>query len=235
MNKAVLSSFLALACCAPNAAIHAEEFDSQKYFTVGRVTVEEVQEVRSFLSGNEGFMALDDETPAGPIPELNEAEVVLDQIINMGRKIWTIVDANRPVVNVAGNVATAVPQGLTTWQQLQGWQTPTSKTYRVLYENLYGIDVVDFSFRVLFTHGGNLNGKGRYLTNVTIVPASLDVAWGYTFSAQSIVPNVVNTGSTALPVAGMELQLKWTVDTVLKHSESTASFFVRGDGQFTQL
>jgi hypothetical protein len=238
MTKAVFTTFLALAACAPNAVVYAEEFDSEKYFTIGSVRVQEMDEkdLKDLPNlGGDNYTVMDEESGGGLREELEEVDAILDQIINIGRKVWKIAEDNRPVVQVSSNVANALPQGLTAWQSLEGWQTPTTRVYRVVYENLYGMDVVDFSYRVTFTHGGNLRGKGRYLTQVTVVPAQLDVAWGYEFNAEATIPSVVNAGTTADPVAGMEIQLHWSVDTILKHSESTTSFFVRGDGAFTNL
>jgi hypothetical protein len=33
----------------------------------------------------------------------------------------------------------------------------------------------------------------------------------------------------------MQLQLHWSVDTVLKHEQNTVDFFVKGDGSFEAL
>ena len=173
--------------------------------------------------------------PTTGIEELDTAEVILDKILAIGRKVWAVVEANKPVVSFTNQTASALPQGVQSWQQLSGWQTPRAFVYRVNYENLYGISVVDFSYRVTYTPAGNVNGRGRYLSNVTIVPNSLDVSWGYTFNANASIVNTVNTGSASEPVAGMELLLTWSIDTVLKHNQSTTSYFVRGDGQFTDL
>lgn len=210
----------------PSLSVRAEDLDTQKYLTLKSLTIQEVTD-----TGTQTLGVVD----LGPASDIDEAEIILDKIINMGKKIWAIVEANKPVVNVTTDTANAVPEGTKGWQSLQGWQAPKSKLFRITYENLYGMDVVDFQFRVLYTFGGNVNGKGRYLTNVTMVPANLDVSWGYTFNATGNVPSVTNAGTSAEPVAAMELLMKWSVDTVLKHSESTASFYVRGDGQFLNL
>ena len=52
-------------------------------------------------------------------------QVLLDQVINIGAKLWDIIKQNAPVVNVSTSYAVAVPQwaqgdpaGLN-WTQLQ--------------------------------------------------------------------------------------------------------------------
>ena len=219
----------------------AEGLDLETYLSIGSVRVEaEDEEVLSTPAPEKGLKPngsgdIRMDGPTDALGELNEANLILDQIINMGKKIWVIVEANKPVVNVTTQTANALPTGASSWQALQGWQTPQAKTFRVVYENLYGMDVVDFKFRVLFTAGGNVKGKGLYITDATILPANLDVSWGYKFNATGSVSSVTNAGTSADPIGAMQLVMTWTVNTVLKHSESTENFYVRGDGLFKQL
>lgn len=167
---------------------------------------------------------------------LDTAEIVLDKVINMGRKVWAIVEANQPVVNVELNSANALPMGVQSWDSLQGWEAPSSRLYTYTYRNGFRMNVVKFSFRVLYTYGGSVNGKGRYLANVTVVPARLNVMWGYKFDAKASVPSVLNASRIAgEPIAAAEVLVDWTVKTVLKHSRRSASFYVRGDGGFKDL
>lgn len=157
------------------------------------------------------------------------------KIVNIGKEIWKIITDNRPVANIITDSASAVPYGTRDWTDLQGWKMPESKVYRVTYKNGFGSTVVDFSFRVMYTHGGNVHGVGHYLSNVTIVPANLNVSWGYRFSAEGTTPNIMNVGTHEDPIAGIQLMLVWSVDTVTQHSEKSAAFFVRGDGGLFDL
>ena len=86
-----------------------------------------------------------------------------------------------------------------------------------------------------YAYGGNVGGKGAYLANMSVTPADLTVAWGYTFNAQASVPSVLNVGTTAEPIGAAQLQISWKVDTVMKHEQSSNTYFVRGDGVFTDL
>ena len=240
-----------LAVLSTGSVVHASDrMADEAYFELKapKVTVEEIDPssmispsevnfLRASVAESKRVSALEtsSESPMTGIEELDAAEVVLDKILSIGRKIWTVVEANKPVLNFTTQNASAVPMGVQSWQQLSGWQTPRAFVYRVTYENLYGMDIVDFSYRVMFTPGGSVNGRGQYLSNVTIVPNTIDVAWGFTFNANASVVNTVNTGSSTAPVAGMELLLNWTVESPLKKSQNTASYYVRGDGQFTNL
>ena len=118
---------------------------------------------------------------------------------------------------------------------LDQWSNPVSHLYHVSYKNLLGMTVVDFSFRILFTPGGQLNGSGRYLTNVNVVPAQLNVAWFYTFDSEALNAQLVNVGTSKDPIVGAEIQVKWVVKTPLRYMETSKNFFLRGDGGYAEL
>ncbi len=200
--------------------------EEQAYLTIDTVTIQEIPDESPLLDKIETF------DQVSPIKKL---EVEVDTIINIGKKIWVIVEAGRPVVNIELNTASAMPSGISNWQQLAGWKSPRSSIFRVSYSNLYGMNVVDFTYRVIFTYGGNFNGKGHYVTGATIVPSSLDVAWGFTFKAQVEIPTVINLGQVENPIGGIQMNVNWVVGSVLKQSQTRASYFVDGLGAFKQL
>ena len=160
--------------------------------------------------------------------------VVIDQIINIGQKVWEIVEKNKPVVNVTTTYAAAVPQGITTWDQLTGWKEPKARTYGFYAKNLYGMTVIDVKYQVEMTYGGSYKGKGRYLTGVTVAPLKVDVAWGYKFSMDAAVPSVTNVGTSDDPVAAMLANLHWQISTTLKDSQGTAVYYMQGTGAFRE-
>lgn len=151
-------------------------------------------------------------------------------IITVGEKLWEVVTANKPVVNLQTPVAFALPQGLKCWSDLDGWQAPRVQSIDVSYKNYLDIEVVKFRLRLQYTYGGGYQGKGKYLANVAVFPADLEVSWGYTFDAKVEAEQAVNIGTSADPVAGLELNLLWTTKTVLKESDNSLHFFVQGDG-----
>lgn len=169
--------------------------------------------------------------------EIDQADIVLDKIINLGKKVWNLIDQGKPVVNVKSDIATALPQGAKCWTDLQNWQAPKYKVYAVSYKNAYGVTVVDFTYRVLFLTGGTVNGKGQYVGYASVEPLNINVLWGFHFNVEASVPTVYNMGSKADPVAGLNLQIKWTLDPILglQHQEHTQTYFVSGRGEFKAL
>lgn len=161
---------------------------------------------------------------------LDLSEIDLSQIIAVGEKVWKVIEANKPVVNVKTDTVSALPKGIRCWNELEKWQAPKTKSYEVVYKNYFGWEVVHFRFRLQYTYGGGKEGVGKYLANVTVLPAELNVLWGYTFNAEVEVMPAVNLGSKADPMAGLEINVKWAVNTVVKDSRNSFHLFVQGDG-----
>lgn len=219
--------------------VQAQERDVA-YFEITKVNIERIQD------GGVDYMALapiqgmecKSRSPRDFVVQdfdTQELNVSLGLIVNIGKKIWNLVEAGKPAVTVTSQVAHAMPQGITCWQDLTGWMPPHSYSYRISYENKYGSKVVDFTYRLSYLYGGQVNGKGRYLAQVSIVPANLSVAWGFKFNAESSVPMVYNMGTKENPVAGMRVDIKWSVDSIVSHNEQVHSFGVDGNGQIKLL
>ncbi|MBI5242748.1 MAG: hypothetical protein HY922_03565 [Elusimicrobia bacterium] len=158
-------------------------------------------------------------------------------IINIAKEIWQIILDNQPVVDVKISYAAAVPKGVDHWTQLAGWQPPQGTVYQFVAKNMYGAKTIDVKFQVLRTAGGNYNGKGKYLTNVTVEPLMVSVNWGYKLSLEASVPaeSIANVGSTEDPIAGMVAGLRWAIHTPVKHIEGKSLYYLQGDGLFREL
>lgn len=259
MLKAFLFSLLlASTCFATSSTVH-----DSKYFQVAKVHMRELPTPategtrRLFFQGSPAigsslcrpenrFQLLSPDTNDGQIlnpvdaatgvAELESADKGLDVIINMGKKVWNIVEAAKPKVDLQSDVATALPALVGgCWMDLQGWQAPVVTTREISIENLYGMEVVRFVYRVVMLSGGSYNGVGRYIGYATMQPVELKVAWGYTFNATATVPAVFNISSKEKPVAAMNMLVDWTVSTVLKHQRQTQSYYLTGYGTIREL
>lgn len=175
--------------------------------------------------------------PSGGGGGIGDVLPVLDQIINTGQKIWKIIADNHPVVDVKTQYATALPKGLTGWQDMAGWQPPKGTIYVLSAKNAYGMNMINVRYQVLRTYGGNYNGTGKYLTAVTVEPLLVEVGWGYHFTMEASVPDssVVNVGTTQNPVAGMMATLGWHISTSIKDSQGQGLYFLQGDGGFREV
>jgi hypothetical protein len=174
-------------------------------------------------------------TDMNPLNPLNQVELIVDQIINIGKKIFAVVQAGKPVVNMKLDTANALPKGLTCWSDLTGWAMPESKVYQVDYTNGFGMTVVSYSYRVTYTAGGSADGVGKYITNATFQPANVNVAWGFQLDAEAAIPSVFNTGTKQAPVAGMQMNMAWKVTSPVKENQMTESYFVSGENKLIKL
>ena len=172
-----------------------------------------------------------------PLDQINGTIGMLDNVVNLVDKIMTIIAKNQPVVNLNVNYANAVPFGTSHWTQLQGWSRPSTKKYAFVMKNMYGGEVVKVLYQVHWTHSGNFNGVGKFLTGVTVEPLSVTASWGYNVDLTAEVPDstIANVGTSADPIASMQVQLKWKVHTIVKDIQQKAIYYVRGDGKMEQI
>lgn len=168
---------------------------------------------------------------------LGDALVAIEKIVNIAEKVWNMVVSNKPSVNVDSKYAVALPMGVSSPAQLSNWSKPRSYLLSFGFENLYGMDVINVSYKVTYVYGGNYNGKGKYLAAVWAIPVSVDVMWGFSFNMQAYVPDatVVNVGTTQNPIAALQLKVSWSASSVLKQIDGTGVYYIQGDGYFEEL
>jgi len=209
--------------------IEAAKKDPEYYTLKDEVRIE-IKEIES--DSTEYISAIDE-----PSKELGDSLVIVEKIINIASKFWDMVVANKPSVNVDSRYAVALPMGVSGAGELSGWSKPKSYIISFYFENLYGIDVIDVSYKVTYVYGGNYNGKGKYLAAVWAIPTSVDVLWGFSFNMQAYVPDstVVNVGTSKNPIAALQLKVSWSASSVLKEYDGTGVYYIQGDGYFEEL
>jgi hypothetical protein len=167
-------------------------------------------------------------SPKGVLEDLND-------IVAFGEKLWKLVEAGRPVVSFRTPLVHALPSNIRCWADLVGWHAPKSSLWEIRYRNGFGAEVVKFRYRLVYSYGGGQDGQGRYLANVTVVPAELNVAWGFKFDAEVNVGRAINTGTRQNPLAGLQIQVRWNIKSVVKEGIQTENYFVQGDGSLQRL
>ncbi len=171
------------------------------------------------------------------VSEIGQVIGVVDSLIALGKKIYPIIEAGKPVLSSELPVTHVLPKLENevndfdlTLSMMENWQMPKSRSYKVVYENIYGMEVISFTFTVHFQYGGSYDGKGKYLTGVFVSATELFVAWGFEFSASTEVVSITNHGTLANPVAGLSLKLSWAAKTIVTESQSSKVFHVTGNG-----
>lgn len=167
--------------------------------------------------------------------ELDKADILVDKIINIGTKVWTVLEKGQPVANFNQQRATAVPQNIRSWQQLEGWNSPQAKYYQILYKNVYGFEVAKLVYKIIYLTGGTYKGTGKYIGFVSVEPQEFKTAYLYTFNVQAAVESVFNKGTSTHPLAGMIINIKWTVSTLFMKETQSYSYHIDGQGAFQAL
>lgn len=200
----------------------------RQHLSIENVYVERVTDPDGFKVPSEIF--------ANP-SQGDDGEVILDKIFNIGKKIWSVIDAGRPVVNMDFDFASALPSGVSGPASLEGWMEPQSVAYRIQTKNGFGATTVDFTYRIVFISGGRFRDQGRYLARVAVYPQDLWVAWGYSFHAGARVPEggVVNVGTRTDPVGAVQLDVNWKIATPITQLEGSGNYFIKGTGEFKNL
>lgn len=197
------------------------------------VTVKEMEtpdEVKASVAAQVSARAAESVKPAQVLnDDLGAIDVALDQIINIGKKVWSVVAAGKPVMNVKFDFATAFPKGITAASELHGFSDLQYKSYEYTGVNGFGMEVFKVQYTVVYQYGGSFAGKGAYIASATIVPQDVSVVWGYSLGMNVDNVAVSNLGTTKNPVAGMNLMANIKVSTIVKAQEMNELFGIRGD------
>jgi hypothetical protein len=163
---------------------------------------------------SEGRSAMD-ESLAGAAAYLDAADVVVDKVINIGTKIWNVLEKGRATYNLSTMQANALPQGARRWDQLQRWHQPVSKVFSVTGKNIYGVEILRFDYRVILLAGGDVGGIGRYIGYATVQPVTVNIPYLTNFDVTVRVDSVYNTGTAHNPVAGMIMNVSINARSVI--------------------
>lgn len=166
---------------------------------------------------------------------VDKVDQVYDKVVNLGKKIWTLYDAGKPVVNLTTDVATALPVQTRCWTDLEGWQSPVAKTMEVKFYNQFGFQILKFQYRIVLLFGGSKDGKGKYIGYAAVQPSNLSVAMLHNFSAKASATSIYNMGTKADPVAGMTLDLEFTIKKSSGFRQIYHSYELNGNGVIRQI
>lgn len=202
----------------------------EAYFTISSVEVNEIDPSNFVVNNNQ---------PNNKAFDLGKVIMTIDKLVALGKKLYAIVEAGKPVVDVnMNNKASVLPnvdKPNTAMYNMSNWKAPKTRVYKVEFKNLFGMSVVSFNYAVTFEYGGKYQGKGAYIHAARIAADQVDVAWGFNFKATTEAVSIVNRGSQDDPVAALTFKLNYTAKSVLKEIQSEESFYVTGDGDVRKI
>lgn len=225
------------------AAAKAPVKANKNYLTIGSVEISDVTNkyddhrninLQKLMAPNNMVVSSAAKKLSSQTKTINETldvvDVIVDKIINIGTKVWTVIAKGQPVMGYKNTVASAVPENTKDWTELENYKDPQTKVLKVIYKNLYGAEVVHFTYRIILVAGGSSHGVGNYIGYAAVEPVEMTTGYLYNFDAQASVENVFNKGSSANPVAGMVLTVRWNVSTIVKKTAGSHTFFLDGQG-----
>lgn len=223
----ILSSLLLL------NVVHAQT-DQEKELSIASVEVFQVENPAEYKN----TVTLP-KVPTNPIDEIIAS---IDGIIAIGKKIWPIIEAGRPVITTNGLVpAISVlpeidsPSKTPALHLMANWSIPRAVSYRVSYKNFFGSEVLGFTYTVYFQYNGSYQGNGKYITSLKVQASEIEASWGFNFDATSELVSVANVGSDDDPVASAIVAVSYKAKGLLNESRSVQSFYVDGNGNIQAL
>lgn len=228
----------ALALGNPKVINFSVDKATDPYYQVSQIVVKEITSI-SDLADPVDSLGL--EASVLDKTDLSKIALVIDGLIAIGKKIWPIIEAGRPVVDV--NMAKGVSvipfkngdNYDATFYEMENWSMPKIRKYNVTYKNGFGSKVVSFDYTVHYQHSGSFNGKGKYLAGINVVASNISVAWGFNFQASSELIQISNHGSKENQIAGGTFRVNYTAKTVVKTISSSDTFHVNGLGELTKF
>lgn len=207
----------------------AQDFDAASVVTSVEVTR---------LDNSDGKATV--ELPKNPVNPINEVAMYIDSIIAIGKKIWPIIEAGRPVINTSGvadslSILPRIEGTRSELHNMANWSAPKVISYRVSYKNYFGSEVIGFTYTLFFQHSGSLQGKGKYITSLKAQASHISASWGFDFDVTSELVSVANVGTDADPVASAILQVGYKARGLLNEEQTVRSFYVDGNGTLQAL
>lgn len=225
---------------------------AKKYFTIKNVEVIEIEEGPELIDPyNKSFNKERDDNELiieTTEPEVSEAETDdkeeglveligdgIDGMMLYGRRIWNIITSGKPT-NQASHITplSVIPNvngQPSTLYDMENWELPKRKKFKVNYKNLLGMSVVSFTYSVNYQAGGSYNGKGQWLTGINVDASEVSVMWGFGFNATSSLVGVTNMGTKEEPIAAATLKVSWELTSVLQSVKGSESFHITGDNR----
>lgn len=161
--------------------------------------------------------------------ELDRTGVIIDKVVNLGKKIWTVIENGKPAVNVKTTYANGLPLGVSRADQLEKFSSLQFRSIRRYGVNLYGVTVYDVTYTLVHRFGGQYEGRGAYLESVTVLPQHVEVMWGYKLDFFVEKVSAVNVGTRENPIASLALETTLNVSTVFQEMRLKNLHEFRGD------
>jgi hypothetical protein len=199
--------------------------------------------------GSNGGVTGGGQTTPEPTPEPTPAPTIGDRadtagkviqtardLVALGEAFYELVKKGRPSNVTEFTPISVVPRDPQTKEyvdpfDLEGFSMPVERSFIAKVKNGTGSEVVNFNYKVIYSYGGSLDGKGQYLTNVMVVPGAVRTSYGWDFNAKMTLSGVMNHGTRANPIAGAMVNIKYQMNSWSAAFERNDTIHVTGAGE----
>ncbi len=209
--------------------------------TITDMTIEEVptvydENVQAYL---DQVQLRNDKATIPGVSDLKDIITIIDDLIAIGKKIWPIIEKNRPVITTdLKSMVSVLPRlegNRIEMDNMENWSVPVAKSYRLSLKNGFKSEVIGFTYTVIFQHSGTYEGVGKYITSGKIIANEIYASWGFNFDAKSELINIANVGTKKEPVASAIFSVSYKGKGLLNEIQGTQTFYVDGRGAFQVL
>jgi len=166
---------------------------------------------------------------AEPLPPKKFKDIDIDQLIDIGKKVWEIIKAGKPVVDYKNDWAGAIPKGVD-WMDLEGFKDMSYGPFGWEFKNAVGATNVRFRWHFAYSCKGSYDGHGAFLMNVGTAIEEIYAAWGFTVNVNATVDDKpTNYGTKIDPIAGLGVEVTIDVKTVLQSFTERCRVSIHGD------
>lgn len=169
---------------------------------------------------------------------VGEVIAIADKIIALGEKIYKLVDKGRPnsefnyaPISIVPKTDKGAPADVL--MDMSGGSMPVMEDFKIVAKNKFNKPVISFEFTLMFFHGLKYEGKGNYITAAQVIPKSVDVSWGFDFSANMKLNGIVNHGTSTDPMVGALIVLEYQIKNALSYQTQSAIFHIMGNGRIS--
>lgn len=175
-------------------------------------------------------------TPGSKLETAGQVISVARDIVALGEAIYELVKKGKPSNVTEYAPISVVPKDPMSKEivdifDLEGFSFPVEKAYVARIRNMVGKEVVQFTYKVMYSYGGSYNGAGKYLSGVIIVPQSVKTTFGWEFNATMKLSGMMNHGTKADPIAGVMLTIKYQMNGWSTAYERNDTIHITGAGQ----
>jgi hypothetical protein len=150
--------------------------------------------------------------------------------INIGKKVWTIIEASKGTAEAEEVSVSALPQEVTSPFQMENFKQ-ADKMYRITYKNGFDENVVRIKYLLSYSYGGNHKGKGKYLSGVSIAAANIQIEHGFKVTSTVRVIDIKNIGTLEDPIASIKIKVKLEINGFFNYRERNMEFTINGLGE----